>query len=125
MEETLAEKIKKVPTIEELAQTLSEYIHIDIKDKPTETYWKISRYGDIIKVDGLCHFSSYGEAKRYLTKYLDTLVKNLLVKAHKKSDTKVHKDFIECLSNCTEEDVRIMRDYIIRQGGIRIEECEY
>ena len=132
MSSTIQEQIENDPV--SLHNIGIEMLRYEDPLKPTVKYWKMTYYNRQIAVEGEASWRSFGEAKGALTKYLTELAKTIVLSNYDKKQlesirgtyTKVDYTVLKTtLSKYTQDDILLLRDYLLSNRMISIYEDAY
>ncbi len=111
---------EKNTNISQLVEILKA--NVSNANKPiVDQYFVIKRYNDVLVCRDKNHFSSYGEAKKYLMYWIkDTL--DLVSKGKIKKDAELVD---ESLKSMTDDDFYILREKLLSTNYIKILSADY
>lgn len=121
----MGKRITELKTTEDVAEAFNRWHEMPEKNTETPDYYTLNIGYDTAYIDGQAAFASYGEAKGKALEYLVRYQDRLNATPIKKSESKEYKVFVETMTKLSIDELVKLRDKLIDEGDITIEESYY
>lgn len=121
----MARAAQELKTIDDIVAAFTDFHELEDRQNDIPDYYTLNIGYGTAYVDGVATFASHGEAKGKALEYLVRYQDRLNAIPIKKSDSKAYKQFVQTMITMNIDQLVELRDKLLDEGEITIEEGYY